>query len=78
MGTELWLCGKYISGNFPEVVWDFQGIFSTRDNAIEACRDESYFICSVKLDEQLSDEAEEMPDFAYPFLVKKDTRILKS
>jgi len=68
MGTELWLCGKYISGEFPEVAWDFQGIFSTRDNAIEACRDVSYFICSVELDKQLSDDPVRMPDFKYPLI----------
>jgi hypothetical protein len=61
----LYLVGQWVD-NEP---WGFQGIFSTKEKAIEACRSEEYFIYPVELDVNLPDEntlmlAEE--GFEYP------------
>jgi|LSQX01.3.fsa_nt_gb hypothetical protein len=53
---ELFLVGQYKKGKFPNVIWEFQGIFSSKENATSACRNENYFISSVTLDENLPDE----------------------
>lgn len=36
--------------------WHFQGIFETEDKAVEACRDWSYFMAEVNLNESLPHE----------------------
>lgn len=63
---ELWLCGQYRSGLTGDVVWDFQGVFSTKEKAIEACRNRNYFIAPVKIDEELPDETMVHPGCEYP------------
>ena len=52
MKTKLWLCGQFrpITGR-----WEFQGIFSSREKAIAACRNENYFIQPVNLDDERSE-----------------------
>lgn len=72
---ELWICGQYRSGGdngVGDVVWDFQGVFSTRAKALAACRNRNYFIAPVVLDREVPDETEEMPGYEYP-LHKKGT-----
>jgi hypothetical protein len=44
--NNLWLCGK----NNIHGSWEFAGIFSTEQKAINACKNENYFIASVGLD----------------------------
>jgi hypothetical protein len=63
---ELWLCGQYRSGDVPNVVWDLQGIFSTKERAISACKNRHYFIAPIKVDEEAPDETETMPGVEYP------------
>lgn len=63
---ELWLCGQYRSGETPNVVWDFAGIFSSKELALSACRDRNYFVAPVVLDETLPDETVVMPNVEYP------------
>lgn len=68
---KLWLCGQYRSGDFPNINWDFQGIFSSKKKAIAACRNENYFIASIELDKELPDESVAMPSEYYPFKSKE-------
>ena len=63
---ELWLVGQYRSGEIPNIVWDFQGIFSTKGKALAACRNEWYFIAPIALDVELPDEVVQMPGAYYP------------
>jgi hypothetical protein len=60
----MWLCGQAKSEDGK--CWEFQGIFSTREKAIAACRHEWYFIAPVELDAELPDETIEMPGAYYP------------
>lgn len=52
----MWLVGQYRSGMSGDVVWDFQGIFSTKKKAMKAMRNDKYFIHEVTLNEELPDE----------------------
>jgi hypothetical protein len=53
---ELWICGQYKSGETPNVVWDFQGVFSNKQKAIDACIDKPYFIAPAILDKMFPEE----------------------
>jgi hypothetical protein len=58
----------YIVGrfkNFPDQ-WEFQGVFDDKQKAVEACRDCTYFIGPVRLNEKLPDEMKEWPGAYYP------------
>lgn len=66
MGQKLWICGKHTSGEFPENVWEFQGVYSTRDKAVAACRTAKYFIGTALLDETLPDQMYQWPDGEFP------------
>lgn len=52
----MWLVGQYRSGESGNVIWEFQGIFSTREKAMAACRNVNYFIHEVVMDEEIPDE----------------------
>jgi len=65
---KLWICGKYRSGEFPNVVWDFQGIFLTKKKALNACREKNDFIAPVVLNKELPQEEEIMPGVEYPLI----------
>jgi len=68
MSKKLWVCGKYKGENKIGVMWDLQGIFSTKELAIKACRNDLYFIGPVILDEALPDETVDWPGSFYPSL----------
>jgi len=66
---KLWLVGQYRSGGsrgVVDVIWDFQGVFSTRDKAILACRNKNYFIAPITIDKEAPDETEPLPGCEYP------------
>lgn len=62
---RLWLVGKYIKGEFPDIVWEFQGIFDSKALAFGAMRNESYFMASIELNQQLPDKTRLFPDVIY-------------
>ena len=47
-------------------VWDFQGVFSSREKAVAACRDERYFVGPAELDEPLPNEQIEWSGCFWP------------
>jgi len=51
-------------------VWEFQGIFSSREKAVNACISENYFIFSCELDLEIPKEKVPMPETCYPFAEK--------
>lgn len=63
---ELWIVGKYKSGEKLNVVWDFNGVFDTEEKAIEACRDSSYFVAPAILNQSLAGETMNWPNAYYP------------
>ena len=67
MGTpQLWLVGQYRGNALAGPVWDFQGVFETRDLAIAACRDANYFITPCELNAELPHLQETMSLVEYP------------
>jgi hypothetical protein len=62
----LWIVGQYRSGEDLNAVWDFQGVFSSREKAIAACRDRNYFIAPATLDAALRHEPFEWEGCEYP------------
>jgi hypothetical protein len=69
MSKKLWLCGQNKSGEWPDVVWEFQGAFDSEEKAIEACRDENYFIIPFTLNKQFSPDSIDEPGAYYPLEV---------
>jgi len=63
---RLWIVGQTRSGEFPDLVWDFQGVFDSEDKAREACINEWYWMAPITVNESLSDESYAFPDIVYP------------
>ena len=68
---ELWMVGQIKGGEFPNTIWDFQGIFSSQQLAIAACRNSSYFIVPVEADIELPETTIKMPNTYFP--IRRDT-----
>jgi hypothetical protein len=60
----LWICGQ--NTDIEGQGWEFQGVFSSEELAIKACRDWTYFIAPMTLDEEVPHETFEMPGCYYP------------
>ncbi len=65
---KLWLVGQYRSGDTLNTVWDFNGVFSLKEKALLACRNENYFIAEIELDKELPDEIGGFPKTEYPLV----------
>ncbi len=61
----LWVVGKAI--NIKNCKWEFQGVFSSEQRAIDACITDRYFVGPAVLDEALPDKRIEWPNAYYPF-----------
>ena len=48
-GSTLYLVGQYKKND----TIDLQGVFSSEDNAVSACRDATYFVIPLLLDKSL-------------------------
>lgn len=64
--AELWIVGRVFfrpAASVPYKVapWTFQGVFSSRELALAACRDSTYFIGPAKLNETLPHDPQECP-----------------
>ncbi len=68
---KLWIVGQYKSGIGKEIRWEMQGVFSTKEKAIKACRNYKYFIGSEILDQEIPDETTTFKDFEYPLEAKE-------
>lgn len=62
---NLYLVGRYLFEGKNS--WEFAGIFSTEQIAIDNCFDATYFLARVKLDEQIPVEPS---DFEYAYYPK--------
>jgi hypothetical protein len=51
---RLWVVALIRSGTFPNVVWDLQGVFSTREKAEAVCKDHLFCVIPIELDEEYS------------------------
>lgn len=70
----LWAAGRVHEWREPDdggADWSFQGVLDSEEKAIAACRDDSYFIGPVKLNEQLPHDRLAWPGAYYPHLESK-------
>lgn len=63
---NLWIVGQYRGMSDDGTVWDYQGVFSSKDGAIAACRSSDYFIAPVELDFEIPERAADWPGIEYP------------
>ena len=59
-------------GKCPNAVWDFQGVFTSEERALEACKDRSYFVGPAVLNKELPYDTIEWPGHYYPKMEKED------
>ena len=67
---KLWIVGKYT--NIKEgTVWEFGGVFSDEQKAIDACTNHSMFIGPAILDHRVPDESVNWKGLWYSLLEEK-------
>jgi len=64
--VNLWLVGQYKCGEFPDIVWEFQGVFDTEAAARDACICSTYFYAPVELNHACDHECIEFPNVKWP------------
>jgi hypothetical protein len=79
----LWLVGRYRGPDpplpaqaLPEngvlAPWEFMGIFTTREKAVEACTNRYDYVAPVRLDVREPEEATGFPDSFYPLYGREE------
>jgi hypothetical protein len=63
---SFWLVGQYKAATEAGVVWEFQGAFASREEAVAACRTAKYFITEVPFGESLPHDTIHPTEFVYP------------
>ena len=63
---KLWIVGQHLG--VEENDWEFGGVFDSEQKAIEACRDDNYFIGPTSLNEPHPHETAEWEGSYYPLL----------
>lgn len=64
---ELWISGQYIKEiKGVGVIWELQGVFDEKEKAVKSCRDRTYFIAPVKLNQEFPHETVQFPEAYYP------------
>jgi len=62
--AQLWIVGRVTElGD-----WQFQGVFDTEEAAVAACKDETWFVGPVALNEELPEEAMDWPGAYFPIV----------
>lgn len=65
-GTNVWIVGQFRTETEAGVVWEFGGVYASREDADAACRDGGYFYAPARVGERLPDAVTEMPGVVYP------------
>jgi hypothetical protein len=69
---KLWLVGQYKSGEKGNIVWEFQGIFSTEEKAVAACKNFRYWVAPIIMDEECPDGTVSFENDYYPISMTED------
>jgi hypothetical protein len=64
--SDLYIVGRYIAETAEGNVWELDSVWTTFDSAVEACRDEDYFVAPQALNTPGPHETEIFPWFCYP------------
>lgn len=62
----MWLCGQFRKSTTVGSVWDFQGLFHLRDDAIKACKTDNHFVVPVEIGKELPEETKDWSVIEYP------------
>lgn len=63
----MWLVGEYVKKTDEGAVWFYCGIFTTKDKAITACKNDNYFIVpTMDIDVEMPEERGIFPGVEYP------------
>lgn len=68
---ELWYVGQYMG----ESSWEFQGVFDSKQKAIDACVMENFFIQSITLNEPLPTQTCDSTGY-YPLIEDENHTII--
>ncbi len=49
-------------------IWEWQGIFDTKQKAIDACKTWKYFYAPCILNKEIQEKAKPMPNAVYPII----------
>ena len=63
---KLFVVGKFIRGVSGGAVWEFEGVFDSREKAIAACKDKKYFIGPCLLNQTIKPGVFAWPGLFYP------------
>lgn len=61
-----YLVGRYITNTGAGPVWEFQGVFASLEAAIQACKDETYFMVEIRADVPQPHDSIEWAGVIYP------------
>lgn len=64
---QLWAVGLVKGGENPNLLWDLQGVFSTKLLAEKACHGPNFCVIPLELDVEAPIETVVVPDAYYPF-----------
>lgn len=64
---NLWIVGQYKADTSAGRVWEFAGVFDTQELAVAACRDYTYFVQPIVLNEAAPHESFEFEGGFYPY-----------
>ena len=59
-GNKVWIVGQW------KEIWEFQGVFLTEQEAVDACVEDNYFVAPAILGKSLQKETIKWPGFYYP------------
>ena len=63
---QLFVVARVKGGEFPNTLWDLQGVFSSREKAVEACHGPEFYVMPVLIDVELPIETEVCPGGFFP------------
>lgn len=66
VGEIVWVCGQLLGDGSDAKRWEFQGVFLTQQEAVDACRDWKYFIGPVRVGRAIDHESTEWDGAYYP------------
>lgn len=63
---KLWIVGQFLAETEKGRAWDIQGVFDSEEKAIKACKNETFFVGPVTLNDEFQLEHKEWEGAYYP------------
>jgi hypothetical protein len=62
---NVFVVSRYIKGQWPDIVWELCGIYSTKEKASEACITKFHGYTELPIDEAFPEEITPLPNIQY-------------